>query len=130
MRTILVEADKTFRITIPDDAKITFGPWSPPRAGNDGSDRWNNTDGNKRGTLRIYQGTKENIIAVFSQVVSFRDLSVGYSVQVAKEEGATIWKDDEHGYMREHKQTVSKEWVQDPALLPPPKKDKAKKNRN
>lgn len=50
MKTILVEGEKTFRITVPDDAAITFGgPWSPPSK--DGGFR---DQESKRGTLRIY----------------------------------------------------------------------------
>jgi len=101
--------DKKSRITIPDDAKVTFAPWSPPNK--DGFVR--NTE-QLAGTLRIYQGSKENIVACFSQVESFRDLSLGYAEQVAREEGATIWKDDEKGYVREHKVSVQKQWT-DPA---------------
>jgi hypothetical protein len=114
MRTLLVHGDKTFKIDIPDDAKVTFGPWSPPNQKSGYS-----PDSYKAvGTLRIYKGDgkkEESIIACFSGVGSFRDVTMGYAEQVAKEEGATIWKDDEKGYVREHKVSVQKEWV---ALLP------------
>ena len=102
---VIQTGDKKFRITIPDDSKVTFGPWSPPKNNN----LYEVT--HATGTLRIYKGTKDNIIACYSDVVSFRDLSLGYAEQVAKEEGATIWKDDEKGYVREHKVSVQREWV-------------------
>lgn len=106
-RQLLVVGEKTFRITIPDDAKVTFGPWSPgSKEANYGSDR------TKAGTLRIYQGTKENIIACFSGVQSFRDLGMGYSEQVVVQEGASIWKDDQEGYVREEKVSKKTEWVE------------------
>ena len=108
MRELLVFGEKTFRITVPDDAKITFGPFSPPGGGDRGN--WV-AAGRAEGTLRIYQGSKENIIAVFAGVRGFRDLSLQYAEEVAKEEGATIWKSDEHGYMREDKIQRSNEWV-------------------
>ena len=114
MRQLLVEGDKTFRIEIPDDAKITFGPWSPPRRDRDHG--FGNFE--PKGTLRIYQGSKENIVACFSGVTSFREIGLSYQEQVVREEGATIWKDDEHGYVREHKQSGTSDWV-DPAELPP-----------
>lgn len=101
--------DKKAKITIPDDAKITFAPWAPPRKNGFARDVHE-----LQGTLRIYQGTKDNIIGCFAPVFSFRDLTMGYAEQVAKEEGATIWKDDEKGYVREHKVSVQREWV-DPA---------------
>lgn len=107
---ITFQDDKRSRITIPDDAKITFAPWSPPRKERYGHEH------ELAGTLRIYQGTKDNIVACFAHVASFRDLSLGYAEQVAKEEGATIWKDDEKGYVREHKVSIQKEWV-DPARV-------------
>lgn len=106
-RQILVErGSKLFRITVPDNAKLTFGPWSPGKKEESYGDR------EKVGTLRIYQESKENIIACFGQVTSFRDLSMGYAEQVAVEEGASIWKDDAEGYVREDKVTCKKEWVE------------------
>src|SRR5215467_13081559 len=56
MKQLLVFGEKTFKIEVPDDAKITFGPFSPPTR-----------DGYARperavGTLRIYKGSKENVV--------------------------------------------------------------------
>jgi hypothetical protein len=31
MKELLVFGERTFKIKVPDDAAITFGPWSPPR---------------------------------------------------------------------------------------------------
>lgn len=107
MRTLLVMGDKTFKIVIPDDAKITFGPWSPPKKGGNAFEERNTHAG---GTLRIYDNDK-NVIALFCQVTSYRDLSLQYSEQVAKEEGATIWKSDHNGYEREDKRQAKKEWI-------------------
>jgi len=120
-KQLLVFGEKTFKIEVPDDAKITFGPFSPPTR-----------DGYARperavGTLRIYKGSKENVVAVFAGVVGFRDLSLGYVEEVAKEEGATIWKSDQHGYMREDKVQRTNEWVEEPLALDPPKRRRARK---
>lgn len=114
MRNILITKDdgKKFKITVPDDVKITFGPWSPPSTG-----KGYRYETDKVGTLRIYHKTKDNIIAMFAHVASFRDLSIGFAEEVAKEEGATIWKDDEKGYVRTHSQSVQKEWVEEPKQL-------------
>ena len=109
-KQLLVFGAKTFKITVPDDAKITFGPWSPQEA----SSKYAATDRALVGTLRIYKTEKE-VMAVFSGVSGFRDLSLEYSEEVAKEEGATIWKSDQNGYEREEKVKRSKEWV---GLLP------------
>lgn len=122
-KQLLVYGDKTFKVTIPDDAKVTFGPWSPPNA----KQRDFGDEGRKAGTLRIYQGTKENIIACFSGVRGFRDLTMQYAEQIAVEEGATVWKDDNEGYVREQKVSRKNEWIDDPLkALPAPKKSKRK----
>ena len=105
MQTFLVTGEeKTFRITVEDDVKVTFGPWSPPNS-------HGYREGKNTGTLRFYKCTKDNIVACFGGVISFRETSLNYAEQVAKEEGATIWKDDKAGYTREHKISVQKEWV-------------------
>jgi hypothetical protein len=116
MRELLVFGETTFKIEVPDDAKITFGPFSPPSRGDV---NWQGS-GRATGTLRIYRGSKENIVALFAGVTGFRDLSLSYAEQVAKEEGATIWKDDEEGYVREDKVSRRKEW-QDVKVIPAPK---------
>lgn len=118
MRQLLVLGPKTFKITIPDDAKVTFGPWSPPVKRERGGRSWDEPS-DKQGTLRIYSGKSEktgNILAVFAGVHGFRDLTLGYAEEVAREEGATIWKDDEKGYMREDKVKRTKDWVEAEAL--------------
>ena len=110
---LLTKTDgKQIRITVPDGAQLTFGPWSPP------GKRGEFQDGRAVGTLRIYQGSKDNIIGCFSGIVSFRDMGLEYAEEVAREEGATIWKSDEKGYMREDKVKRTKDWV---AALPPKK---------
>jgi hypothetical protein len=106
VRQLLVFGERTFKIEVPDDAKVTFGPWSPPSRGDV---NWQGS-GRAEGTLRIYRGSKENIVALFTGVRGFRDLSLSYQEQVAKEEGATIWKDDDEGYVREDKFSRKKEW--------------------
>jgi|SRR5579871_419375 len=124
MRTLLVQGEKVFKIEIPDDAKVTFGPWSPPNKNGQYGDY------KAVGTLRIYRGTKDNIIACFSGVGGFRDITMGYMEQVAKEEGATMWKSDQKGYVREEKVAVANEWVnpQLPAAPAPKPRKKTKKN--
>ena len=111
-RELLVFGQKTFKIRVPDDSRITFGPWSPPSVGE--KSNYSTTERALAGTLRVYQGktkTSEDVIAVFSGVTGFRDLSLGYAEEVAREEGATIWKDDEEGYVRESKVSKKKTWI-------------------
>lgn len=70
IKTLFVTAEDSFyTLTIPDNAKITYGPWSPPSAksayvGAKGG-------GGNRGTLRVYAGSKENIIGLYTGVLSF-----------------------------------------------------------
>jgi len=118
-RTLLVTGGrKTFRITIPPDARVTFGPWSPP------SDKGGRYGDEKayRGTLRIYSaGTeaKASMLGVFTDVESFRDLSlVDYEERVTAQEVQTVWKSDRHGYRSEVVGKVTAEWADPVAELP------------
>lgn len=118
MKTLLVFGEKTFKITVPNSAKITFGPFSPPRKGQ--SHPYHEQQ--LAGTIRIYEG--KNVVAVFTHVTGYRDLSLEYVEQVAKEEGSIIWKSDNNGYIREEKQARKQEW--EPAQIQDaqPKKQK------
>lgn len=112
-RTLLVQGEKTFKITIPMNARVTFAPFSPPSKDHGYGGRSDRAVG----TLRIYRGVGEgrkedNCMACFSGVTGFRDLSLGYAEEVAREEGATIWKSDENGYEREEKFQRSRDWVE------------------
>lgn len=106
-RELLVFGQKNFKITIEDDDRVTFGPWSPP---NDKT-RYN-TDGALRGTLRIYKGrSKEDVKAVFSGVTGYRDLSLDYAEEAIREEGAVVWKSDSKGYYKEEKVSKDSTWI-------------------
>lgn len=113
-KELLVFGDKEFKIKVPEDAKITFGPFSPP-PGKGMSQDWRNSS-KAEGTLRIYKGTKDNIIAVFAGVRGFRDLSLDYTEKVAVEEGASVWKSDNDGYSREEKVSRKNQWIEPPAI--------------
>ncbi len=73
-RELLVWGDALFKIKVPADAQITFGPFSPPRR--DGYAR----HGDLTGTLRIYLGNKQRMIGLFTNVRHFRDITLGYEV--------------------------------------------------
>ncbi len=112
MRKLLVFGEKTFKIEVPSEAKITFGPWSPPSA-TVKTVAYDRSDRALSGTLRIYESSKAgaSVLAVFSGVNGYRDLSMGYAEEIAVEEGARIWKSDQHGYEREEKVSAKREWV-------------------
>ena len=121
-RELLVFGDKDFKITVDAESKITFAPFSPPRA-ND-SRGYGGGERSSVGTLRIYaENNEKRIIAVFAGVRGFRDMSLDYIEKVIVEEGATIWKNDENGYMRDSKVEGSAKWVQPAPALPSPADD-------
>lgn len=117
-KTILVTRDngEEFRITVPENSTMTFGPWSPPKGENRYGDRA------LSGTLRVYRGAKQSanqILAVFSGVASFRDVgAVNYAEKVAVEEGATLWKSDQNGYERSEKVQRQDYWTDEEQPAP------------
>jgi len=125
VRELLVFGEKTFRVKVPPDAKITFGPFSPPTGQRD---NWM-ASGKAVGTLRIYKGTKDNIIGCFSNVTGFRDLSMEYAEEVAREEGAVIWKSDKDGYQREEKVQRASDWVEPVQITNGAKKPATRRKR-
>lgn len=73
-RKILVfDIQTQFTVTVPDKAKITFGPTIPYPARQQGVIR---TPDERGYSLRIYEGNKENLLAVFPGVTGFRDMSL------------------------------------------------------
>lgn len=108
-RELLVIGHKTFKVTVPDNAKVTFGPWSPQ---GEGKYEGRLSDKALNGTLRVYESAKTgaSILAVFSGVMEFRDTSIDYSEMVAREEGAILWNSDKDGYRREEKVKRSEDW--------------------
>jgi len=104
LRELTVFGEKTFKIKVSKDSKITFSPWSP-------GDKYGNS-GKNTGTLRIYEkGEKSTVLAMFSGVTSFRDTELDYMEQVTIEQGATVWHSDQNGYSREDKSSSERQWV-------------------
>jgi hypothetical protein len=113
MRTILVHAEETFQIEIPDDAELTFGPWSPPGEKRSG-EPWSSEQ--RRGTLRVYAPKKAEIWAVFSGVRDFRDISkVSYRKEVVQVKGetTTVWERDDGRYetSTSRKEQEKRQWL-------------------
>lgn len=122
MRTLLVkDGDGDFRVQIPDDATVTFGPTIPyePKRGYSGGNHY---------SLRVYEGrSKDKLLAVFGGVQHFRDMTLDVSRLVVRESGKSVWKSDETGYKVEEEVNRAKSWEEElPKLvgevLPPKKK--------
>lgn len=130
MKTLLVTRDdgRKFKVTVPEGSQVTFGPFSPPPRRNSSSrDFTVYSDGDKAGTLRIYGKTKQDILAVFAGVRSFRDLTVQYMEEIISEGGSTLWKSDEHGLVQETRSHRNKVWVPGESIALPPAPRKRKK---
>lgn len=95
-RKLLVEGKKTFRITIPDEAKVTFGPWSP------GEKKNYDQSTESKGTLRVYadKAVNSTILGVWSGVTSFREESLDFEEKTEMQVGSTVWKSDRSGYKK------------------------------
>ncbi len=55
--------------------------------------------------------TGASVLAVFSGVTGYRDMSIEYDEMVAREEGAILWNSDRDGYKREEKVKRSTTWM-------------------
>lgn len=117
MKELLVFGQKTFKIRVPDDARVTFGPWSPPSS--DKSARYSGSESALKGTLRVYESSKSSasILAVFSGVGGYRDTSIDYEEKTSIETGSIVWKSDRKGYFKEENIERGAEWDNDPDLL-------------
>lgn len=91
-RVLLVKTVKgEFKVTIPGDAKITFGPAFR-------NHKESGFNAVAEYALRIYQGSKENLLAVFTEVRGFQDINIPIERKVVSEAGKTLWRSDEGGY--------------------------------
>ncbi len=101
---IITTSRRVYRVEIPCEAKVTFGPVVPASGkrsyGEDGG-----------GTaLRIYNG-KENQMAVFRDVVSFFDTSLPIDELVVEIDGKTEFsKGKDHEWEKSESNRIEK-WV-------------------
>lgn len=122
VRTLLVkDAEGEFKVEIPEGSKLTFGPAVPYKT------KHGYEAPNHGYALRVYQGTKENLIAVFNGVTTFREIGLPVSRLVVREGGKTVWKSDEKGYEVQASVERNAAWVPDVkrlnAVAPPPAVD-------
>ena len=99
-REILIEGRDGKRIVggIPANAKITYGPVQPGKAGY-GSDN----------ALRIYTSAN-NQLAVFLNVISFRDLSLTVKVEKVTKNGESSSEHGPKGSKSESRSETSVVW--------------------
>ena len=96
-RTLLLQMkEDEYRVTIPAGARITFGPTIPYQKKDKNGYSGERHDGY---SLRVYENAKnDSLIAVYSGVSSFRDISMPFAKLIIREAGKSIWKSDEEGY--------------------------------
>lgn len=88
------------RITVPDTYKVTFGAVVPGTKGSGGYGGWG---------LRIWESTDKQR-AVFSDVISFRDLSIPVEVEAVRKFGSDDWLLDDGSYTGKRAGLVEKAW--------------------
>lgn len=89
-----------FRVTVPSDWKVTFGPVAPGVRGS--------------GDLALRFWEQENKQrAIFRNVVSFRDLSIPFSREVISKSGSSAWESSEEGSSNFESVKVTKDWSED-----------------
>jgi len=100
------DAKGEFKVTIPSDARLTFGPNVPYAKGQ----QVNYSQGY---ALRIYRGPKksEDLMAVFSSVEWFREETLDVSRLVVREAGKAVWKSNEKGYSVQEAVHRDETWV-------------------
>lgn len=104
-RTLLVQksGDQQWKITIPPGARVTFGPTIPYKDKHGGI-------GQRDGySLRVYSGKgQDTLLAVFCDVVSFRDITLPCAKLIVREAGKALWKSDEDGFKVEQEVNVQR----------------------
>lgn len=112
-RVILMRtAEGEFKVTVPPDAKLTFGPAIPGPSKSRGYE-----PSRMEYAVRIYKGSKENLLAVFTGVYNFRDIEMPVAKLIVREAGKSVWKSDETGYKVEEDVKKSGRFVDDLHLL-------------
>lgn len=82
------------KVTIPSDWKVTFGPLVP------GGNAQGGLNGRGALSLRIYENSDRQR-AVFTDVSSFRDISIELEERIAKHQREVFQKKDEAGNVKE-----------------------------
>lgn len=89
------------RVTVPESYKITFGAVVPGSKANGYGGGWG---------LRIWE-TADKQRAVFSDVISFRDLSIPIEVAAVRKFGSDEWIADDGTWVGKNAELVEKGWM-------------------
>lgn len=95
---LIKSSGETRIITIPESWKVTYGPVSPGSKYGDGN------------VLRVYE-SKEKQRAIFTNVVSFRDLSIPVRKLVKDKDEMLRLKNEKGKVTSEDKLTISDVWI-------------------
>lgn len=105
---------KEMKVTIPNGARVTFGPTAPYQRKPGG---WGEGGGNSW-SVRVYASkANDSLLAVFSGVAEFRPIDMPCSKLVIKEAGKSLWKSDETGYEVQESVERKSEFVDAAKLL-------------
>jgi hypothetical protein len=107
VRTYEIETSSSaFRIEVPANARVTYGPIIGAGGGK-GSGYGN---GN---AFRVWLGSKDTGVqlALFNNVVSFRDLSLSIKRRAVRKYGTEEWMVDDGSWTGKKSEQVEKRWV-------------------
>ena len=106
----IVCSNETFRFTVPSNARVTYAPVVSPAGGR-------SYGGN---ALRFWLGAKESgtQLALFNNVVSFRDLSLTLQVRAVRKYGSQDWIEDDGTWTGEKADQVERGWASVDDVLP------------
>lgn len=95
----LLTKDGKFRIDIPEAWKVTYGPVIGAK-GYDGGGM----------VFRVWESDKQQR-ALFSNVISFRDLSLPLQREAVRRYGAEDWSIDDGSYTGKRAELVERRWM-------------------
>lgn len=91
------------KVDVPSNWKVTFGPTIPY------SGKYTGRDGGT--ALRFYEGNKENLRAVFTDVIAFRDASIAVLDKKVSTQQKVVHEDTPQGGRNVVVTAVTSEWV-------------------
>lgn len=108
---ITMAGGKQLKMTVPTEAKVTFGP-----AFRDSKSK--EYSGDREYALRVYEGATEKtpLLLCLTGVRSVRNTDVEFLELVISESGKKLWKTDKGGYKVEEAVKRDEKWIDTKAL--------------